>query len=368
MVDQSLGLRVIEVDQRRNRLVLSERAAYREWREQQQERLLEELKEGQIIQGRVSSLQDFGAFVDLGGMDGLVHISELSWKRVDHPRDVVKPGQELTVMVIRMDRQRKRISLSLRQTQEDPWERIEERYTLGQLITGRVSRIVSYGAFVEVEEEIEGLVHISELADERVGSPSDIVEEGESLPLRVIRIDAARRRLGLSARRVTPQEWEDWRASRIHAEAELAALAESTEVEEALEEVVEEPVSDDAPTTEAPPTPAVEESAAVEEPAPTEEAAVEEPEVVEEPAPTEEAAVEEPEVVEEPAPTEEAAVETSSAEAGADEETSQDEATDEITAPEESSALTPSAPEIAEPEKDTNASPETEEPIEEPTG
>jgi small subunit ribosomal protein S1 len=293
MVDQSLGLRVIEVDQRRNRLVLSERAAYREWREQQQERLLEELKEGRIIQGRVSSIQDFGAFVDIGGMDGLVHISELSWKRVNHPSEVVKPGQELTVMVIRLDRQRKRISLSLRQTQEDPWERIEERYTLGQLITGRISRIVSYGAFVEVEEEIEGLVHISELADERVGSPSDIVEEGEVLPLRVIRIDAARRRLGLSARRVTPQEWEDWRASRIHMEEELLELTEGVAVEEAQEAATDEPAEETAPA------PAEEEPAPVEEmeTTPAEETTVE-PRTAEESF-DEEASPEEPTATEE---------------------------------------------------------------------
>lgn len=218
MVGRRLGTRVIEVDQQRNRLVLSERAAYREWREQQQERVLNSLEEGQTVQGRVSSLQEFGAFVDLGnGVEGLVHISELSWKRVRHPQEVLQVGQEVEARVIRVDRQRRRISLSLLRTEQDPWERIEERYTLGQLITGRVTRLVPYGAFVEVEDGVEGLVHLSELADERPANPAEVVEEGEVLPLRIIRIDAARRRLGLSYRRVTPQEWEEWRMSRVHA-------------------------------------------------------------------------------------------------------------------------------------------------------
>ncbi len=260
MLDQTLGLRVIEVDQRRNRLILSERAAYREWREQQQERFLTELREGQILSGKVSSLQDFGVFVDLGGIDGLVHISELSWKRVGHPSEVIQVGDEVQVMVLRVDRQRKRISLSIRRTQKDPWKKIEERYTLGQIITGRISRIVTYGAFVEVEEQIEGLVHISELSNDRVGHPGEVIEEGEVLPLRVIRIDAARRRLGLSAQRVTAQEWEEWRAQRLHtAGSELEALdptspaAEERPTAAATAEVAaaEPPAAEERPTAAA---------------------------------------------------------------------------------------------------------------------
>lgn len=227
-VGKRLGLRVVEVDQRRNRLVLSERAAYREWRQQQKERLLEQLEEGEIVHGTVSGIQNFGAFVDLGGVDGLVHISELSWSRVDHPRDVLQVGDEVDVQVINLDAERKRIGLSLRRAKGDPWGTIEEQYTLGQLIDGRVTRIMPYGAFVEVEEGIEGLLHISELSEDHVGRPREIVEEGEVLPLRVIRIDAARRRLGLSFRRVTRAEWEDWRASRLPADANtLEETAES---------------------------------------------------------------------------------------------------------------------------------------------
>ncbi len=216
MVGRQLGLRVIEVDQQRNRLVLSERTAFREWREQQQERLLEELQEDQVVRGRVSSIQEFGVFVDINGVEGLIHISELSWTRVEDPHTMLKVGDEVEVRVIRVDRERKRVSLSLRQTGGDPWERIEERYTLGQLVDGRVTRIVSYGAFIEVEPGVEGLVHISELGEEKVGNPRDVLEEGEVLPLRVIRIDSTRRRLGLSYRRVTPEEFEEWRARRIH--------------------------------------------------------------------------------------------------------------------------------------------------------
>lgn len=240
MVGRHLGLRVIEVDQQRNRLVLSERAAYREWREQQQERLLEELREDQVVRGRVSSIQDFGVFVDLDGVEGLIHVSELSWTRVEDPHAMLKVGDEVEVRVIRVDRERKRVSLSLRQTEGDPWERIEERYTLGQLIDGRVTRIVSYGAFVEVEPGVEGLVHISELGEEKVGNPRDVLEEGEVLPLRVIRIDASRRRLGLSFKRVTPEEYEEWRARRLHTKG-VPVMERASEEETVSEAYLEEP-------------------------------------------------------------------------------------------------------------------------------
>lgn len=252
MVGRHLGLRVIEVDQQRNRLVLSERAAYREWREQQQERLLEELQEDQVVHGRVSSIQDFGVFVDLDGVEGLIHVSELSWTRVEDPRTILKVGDEVEVRVIRVDRERKRVSLSLRQTGGDPWERIEERYTLGQLVDGRVTRIVSYGAFVEVEPGVEGLVHISELGEEKVGNPRDVLEEGEVLPLRVIRIDSTRRRLGLSFKRVTPEEYEEWRLRRLHTKG--IPVTERTPEEETVPEAYleeEEPSEEMNPSEEA---------------------------------------------------------------------------------------------------------------------
>jgi len=180
--------------------------------------------------------------------------------------------------VIRVDRDRKRVSLSLRQTGGDPWERIEERYTLGQLITGRVTRIVSYGAFIEVEPGVEGLVHISELSEDKPGSAKDVIEEGEVLPLRVVRIDATRRRLGLSFRRVTEQEWAEWRASRLHTEEEPESAAVEPSATEAAEEVAaaaeageEVALPEEAAVVEEAPAPATapEEAAAVEE-APTE--------------------------------------------------------------------------------------------------
>lgn len=234
MIGQRLGLRVIEVNPRRNRLVLSERAAYREWREQQMERLFDQLEEGQRVKGRVSSLQNFGAFIDLGGVDGLVHISELDWTRVDHPRDVLQVGEEVEVVVLRLDRKRNRISLSLRQAGDDPWEQIGEQYRLGQLIDGQVTRVVDFGAFVEVKAGVEGLVHISELSEDNIGSPWEIVEEGEVVPVRVIRIDPSRRRLGLSLRQVTAQEWEEWHAQRLH--IEQGSPEDPGTVEETLEE------------------------------------------------------------------------------------------------------------------------------------
>lgn len=229
-IGRHLGLRVIEVNQRRNRLVLSERAAHGEWREQQMERLLKELERGQLVKGRVSNIQPFGAFVDLGGADGLVHISELAWKRIDSPQDVVQVGEEIEVKVIKLDHDRKRISLSLRLAGDDPWEEVEERYTLGQLVDGLITRVVNFGAFAELEEGIEGLVHISELAEGRIGHPSEVVEEGEVLPLRVIRIDPARRRIGLSFRRVTAREWEEWKAQRMPPEEDLSLLDEEEEL------------------------------------------------------------------------------------------------------------------------------------------
>lgn len=268
-VGRQLGLRVIEVHQRRNRLVLSERAAYREYRNQQIERLFDELQQGQIVQGHISSLCDFGSFVDLGGVDGLIHISEISWKRIDHPREVLRVGEEVEVRVIRLDRQRRRISLSLRQAMGDPWARVEERYTLGQLVTGKVTRIVSYGAFVELEEGLEGLLHISELSDDPVTNPRDILEEGEALPLRVIRIDPSRRRLGLSFRRVTTEEWEEWRAERLRMEPPAPppeeALPVSVPAEPGLEMI--EKIEDMAVAE----PPAEEETEAPEETPPTEE-------------------------------------------------------------------------------------------------
>ncbi len=157
MVNQEIPLKVIEVDRERNRLVLSERSATQEWRKAQKQRLLTELQPGDVLSGRVNQLTNFGAFIDLGGADGLAHISELSWQRVNHPREVLSPGQEVKVVVVEIDRDRERIGLSLRQLQANPWDTIDQRYSLGQLVTGPVTNVTPFGAFVQVEDAVEGL-------------------------------------------------------------------------------------------------------------------------------------------------------------------------------------------------------------------
>lgn len=216
VVGQTLGLKVIEVDQQRNRLIFSERAALRELRESQRERLLEELTEGDIHQGRVVNLVDFGAFVDLGGLDGLVHLSELSWKRVSHPREVVEVGQEVEVYVLSVDRDRQRVGLSLKRLQPDPWASVEERYQEGQLVEATITRLTKWGAFASIvgDEVIEGLIHISELDEGQVVHPRDVVQPEQVVTLRVISVDGERHRLGLSLKQVVQGEYmeQDWEA------------------------------------------------------------------------------------------------------------------------------------------------------------
>ncbi len=209
LLDSKLHLKIIELDRRRNRLILSERAALRVWRQEQKDRLLEELKDGDIRRGVVSSLCDFGAFVDLGGADGLVHLSELSWRRVGHPRQVLKTGQEVDVYVLSVDKERRRIALSIKRLHKEPWSTVEERFQVGQVVTGTVTKLTDFGAFARLDEDIEGLVHISELSDERIAHPSDVLEEGQEVALRVIRIDAERQRMGLSLRRVSEDQYSD---------------------------------------------------------------------------------------------------------------------------------------------------------------
>ena len=213
LVNQNFMFKIIELDRRRNRLILSERAAMREWRQDQKDRLIDELEEGETRKGTVSSLCDFGAFVDLGGADGLIHLSELSWSRVGHPREVLKVGQEVEVYVLGVDRDRKRIALSLKRLKAEPWTTVEERYEIGQLVKATVTKVTDFGAFARLDEEIEGLIHISELSEDRIGHPNEVVSEGQELELRIIRIDAARQRMGLSLRRVNEDQYfadYDW--------------------------------------------------------------------------------------------------------------------------------------------------------------
>jgi len=216
LVGETLQLKLIEVDQKRNRLILSERAAVRDWRKNQRDRLLNELTEGETRQGRVINLADFGAFVDLGGIDGLVHLSELSWKRVAHPSEVVQVGQQIEVYVLGVDRERQRVALSLKRLQPDPWASIEERYQEGQLVEGTITRLAKWGAFARIvgDEAIEGLIHVSELEEGPVVHPRDVIKPGQVVTLRVIGVDGKRHRMALSLKQAAQEEYlgRDWRA------------------------------------------------------------------------------------------------------------------------------------------------------------
>jgi small subunit ribosomal protein S1 len=201
LIGTSLPLKVIEINRHRNRLILSERQAVQERRDAMKEKLIQELTEGEVRTGTVSSICDFGAFVDIGGADGLVHLSELSWSRVRHPSEVLKVGDEVQVYVLGINADEKKIALSIKRTQPEPWSRVATSYEVGQLVKGTVTQLANFGAFARIEDGIEGLIHVSELAEERIQHPKQVVEEGEELILRIIRIDPQRRRMGLSLRR-----------------------------------------------------------------------------------------------------------------------------------------------------------------------
>lgn len=210
LIGQTLRLKIIEMDRQRNRLILSERAATNEWRKEQKERLLEELKEGVTCEGEVSSLCDFGAFVDLGGADGLIHLSELSWGRVNHPNEVLKVGDRVSVYILSVDREKRRIGLSLKRLQPEPWSQVEASYSVGQLVEGRITKLTNFGAFACIDDGVEGLIHISELSERRINHPKEVVKEGDVIPLRVIRIDSENRRMGLSLKQVSEYVSLDW--------------------------------------------------------------------------------------------------------------------------------------------------------------
>ena len=200
LVGSRLGLKIIELDRELGRFVLSERASRLD--ESRRQDLLDSLCPGDICQGRVTNLCSFGAFVDLGGLEGLVHVSELSWGRVDHPSSVLEPGQHVEVYVLNVDRERRRVGLSIKRLQPDPWQSVEERYNVGQIIKGLITHVVDFGAFARVEDGLEGLIHISELAEGNFVHPRNVVQEGDVVNVRVLNIDSERRRMGLSMRRV----------------------------------------------------------------------------------------------------------------------------------------------------------------------
>ena len=202
---QTLECKVIELNRSRNNVVLSRRAVLEEERKEVREQILGRLEPGQVVEGKISNIVDFGAFVDLDGIDGLIHISELSWSHVNHPSEVVSIGDTVRIKVLDIDRDRQRISLGLKQTQEDPWQRVISTHRSGDVLEGTVTKVVAFGAFVEILPGVEGLVHISELADHHVESPSEVVEPNSKLNVKILEIDEERRRLSLSIKRVEGQ-------------------------------------------------------------------------------------------------------------------------------------------------------------------
>jgi small subunit ribosomal protein S1 len=227
---QTLECKVIELNRSRNNVVLSRRAVLEEERKEVREQILDRLQPGQVVEGKISNIVDFGAFVDLDGIDGLIHISELSWSHVNHPSEVVAIGDDVRIKVLDIDRDRQRISLGLKQTQEDPWQRVVSTHRSGDVLEGTVTKVVAFGAFVEILPGVEGLVHISELADHHVESPSEVVEPGTSLNVKILEIDEERRRLSLSIKRVEGQNMpmQDLGAQIAEASGEAAPDTDPT--------------------------------------------------------------------------------------------------------------------------------------------
>jgi small subunit ribosomal protein S1 len=203
---KELRCKVIELNRSRNNVVLSRRAVLEDERKEMRQAILDRLNPGDVVEGQISNIVDFGAFVDLDGMDGLIHISELSWSHVNHPSEVLEIGQNVRVKVLDIDRERQRISLGLKQTQTDPWQQVLDTYGEGDVVEGRVTKVVTFGAFVEILPGVEGLVHISELAQHHVENPREVVSQGDVVNVKIIEVDADRRRLSLSLKRVEAGE------------------------------------------------------------------------------------------------------------------------------------------------------------------
>jgi small subunit ribosomal protein S1 len=299
-VGTELEAKIIELDRNRNNVVLSRRAFLEESQSEGRKKFLEDLNKGERRKGTVSSIVNFGAFVDLGGVDGLVHVSELSWKHVDHPSEVATVGQEVEVEVLDVDLERERVSLSLKATQEDPWKEFERKYKAGEILKGQVTKLVPFGAFVRVAQGIEGLVHISELSHEHVDTPESVLSVGDEVTAKVIDVDVSRRRVSLSMRQVTaPTPSEKEIVTEQEAEATAGPdMSSSIEVPQAILDAVAEA---EASAPEAPAAAvAVEPEAAVE---PELAASPVEPEAAAEPSEPEEAA-DEPQVSAEAEPEE----------------------------------------------------------------
>ncbi len=254
---QELRAKVIELNRSRNNVVLSRRAVLEEERKEQRQQILDKLQPGDVVEGQISNIVDFGAFVDLDGMDGLIHISELSWSHVNHPSEVLDIGQTVEVKVLDIDRDRQRISLGLKQTQSDPWQQVMESYHEDDVVEGRVTKVVTFGAFVEILPGVEGLVHISELAQHHVENPREVVSQGQPVNVKIIEVDGERRRLSLSLKRVEDTDPVQPRADgaeSVHtrpaidlSEDVFADEAPPLEVGEDLAAEPEEAAEDDAP-------------------------------------------------------------------------------------------------------------------------
>ncbi len=236
---QTLECKVIELNRSRNNVVLSRRAVLEEERKEVREQILGRLEPGQVVEGKISNIVDFGAFVDLDGIDGLIHISELSWSHVNHPSEVVAIGDTVRIKVLDIDRDRQRISLGLKQTQEDPWQRVISQHRDGDVLEGTVTKVVAFGAFVEILPGVEGLVHISELADHHVESPGEVVEPGAKLDVKILEIDEERRRLSLSIKQV-----DEGKMAMGNLGEQIQAAGEGT--------TDEGPVAEEAPADEGP--------------------------------------------------------------------------------------------------------------------
>ncbi|KAA1302423.1 MAG: S1 RNA-binding domain-containing protein [SAR202 cluster bacterium] len=261
LVGNTLTVKVLEVNRSRNRAIFSERSALQEQRDEQKAVLIEKLEEGEVRKGVVTGISNFGAFVDLGGADGLIHISEMSWSMVESPEDLVKVGEELDVYVLRIDRETMKIALSLRRLQPEPWETIFERYQVGDVVDATVTKIANFGAFARLEDSIEGLIHITELSDAVITNPSEVVSEGQEIKVKILKIEMDRKRLGLSLKQTVegldsagyvseaPLESDSIGVDTEDPDGEedgnsLAASAATTEAEETVEvEEIETEVS-----------------------------------------------------------------------------------------------------------------------------
>jgi len=211
---ETLTLKIIEVDRSRNRLILSEKAAAaetRKEREKEKSQFLSELVEGDVRAGRVTSLANFGAFVDIGGIDGLIHLSELAWTHVSHPREIVKVGDEINVYILNVDRGKQRVALSLKRLEPEPWSQVFDYYQINQVVEAVVTNLTDFGAFARIDDRIEGLIHISEISNRNIAHPGDLLSEGQELKVKIIHIDPDRRRMGLSVKGVEGQEnWDEY--------------------------------------------------------------------------------------------------------------------------------------------------------------